>query len=168
MGKTGRVSTEQVRLFLKENPPRSKDVEHFICGPGTMIESVEKTLLADGVEKSRIHHEYFISHPQGGAAPKTTAGVVDGARLIAHLDGKKFETNVPAGKHILFALLDARADAPYSCTSGACATCMAKVLRGEVKMDACYALDESEVKNGYVLTCQARPVTGEVEVTFDM
>jgi ring-1,2-phenylacetyl-CoA epoxidase subunit PaaE len=75
---------------------------------------------------------------------------------------------VPAGKHILFAIIDAGGDAPYSCTSGACATCMAKVVKGEVKMDACYALDDSEIEAGYVLTCQAHPVSAEVEVTFDV
>lgn len=165
-GKTGRVDAGTASKFLQEYPPRHKQSEYFLCGPGSMIESVEKILLAANVDKKNIHHEYFSS-PDGAASTAPIAGVA-GAKLIATLDGKRFETTVPAGKHILFALLDAKADAPYSCTSGACATCMAKVLKGEVKMDACYALDESEVKNGFILTCQAHPVSPEVEVTFDI
>ena len=88
--------------------------------------------------------------------------------MVATLDGRKIETTVPAGKHLLFAVIDAGGDAPYSCTSGACATCMAKLTKGTVKMDACYALDESEVQQGYILTCQSKPTSEEVELTFDI
>ena len=164
-GKTGRIGAGVLKEFLEENAPRHKESEFFICGPGNLIEAAEKALLASGFDKKNIHHEYFSSPD---SAPKTHVAGVAGAKLTATLDGKKFETTVPEGKHILFAVIDAGGDAPYSCTSGACATCMAKVLKGEVKMDACYALDDSEIEAGYVLTCQAHPVSAEVEVTYDV
>ncbi|HEX5113260.1 MAG TPA: 2Fe-2S iron-sulfur cluster binding domain-containing protein, partial [Saprospiraceae bacterium] len=64
-------------------------------------------------------------------------------------------------------LLEQGWDAPYSCHSGACATCMAKVIQGKVEMDACFALNDQEIANGYVLTCQSHPTTAIVEVTYD-
>ena len=163
-GKTGRIDGAVLRKFMDENPPRHKQTECFLCGPGGMIDSVEKALLDRGIDKKNIHHEYFSASPS--AAPAAGGGIVDGAKLIAHLDGKVIETTVTKGKHLLFAVIDAGGDAPYSCTSGACATCMAKVVKGTVKMDACYALDESEIKQGFILSCQAHPTSEEVEIKF--
>ena len=162
-GKTGRIDGAVMKKFLTENAPRHKASEFFLCGPGGMIDSVEKTLLDEGFNKENIHHEYFTA-----AGPVTVASGVAGAKVIATLDGKTHEVAVPEGKHILFALLDEKVDAPYSCTSGACSTCMAKLISGTVKMDACYALDDSEVANGFILTCQSHPTTDVVELTFDV
>lgn len=163
-GKIGRIDGNMFKKFMEENPPRHKQSEYFLCGPGGMIDSVEKALLNSGADKKNIHHEYFTS--SSNATAPTLGAVVDGAMLTARLDGRTFQTTVPKGKHLLFAVIDAGGDAPYSCTSGACATCMAKVTKGTVKMDACYALDESEIKQGFILTCQAQATSEEVEIEF--
>ena len=63
--------------------------------------------------------------------------------------------------------MDEGKDAPYSCTSGACSTCIAKVKEGSVEMDACFALDDDEIKSGYILTCQARATTPTIDIDFD-
>jgi ring-1,2-phenylacetyl-CoA epoxidase subunit PaaE len=84
------------------------------------------------------------------------------------LQGKKFEITVPPGATILDVLVKEKYDPPYSCTAGACSTCMAKLLSGKVNMEVCYALDDEEVKAGYVLTCQSHPETDVVELTYDM
>nr|MBP6694915.1 2Fe-2S iron-sulfur cluster binding domain-containing protein [Saprospiraceae bacterium] len=57
---------------------------------------------------------------------------------------------------------------PYSCTSGACLTCIARVTSREVKMNACYALEDDEVEAGFILTCQSRPVSDHVVLTYDV
>ena len=68
---------------------------------------------------------------------------------------------------ILDATLRVRPDAPFSCTNGVCGACRARLVSGEVRMDRNYALEPEETDAGYVLACQSRPVTEEVELDFD-
>ncbi len=164
--KTGRIDENSVREFIEENPCHTKLAEYFACGPGSMTQTVEETLKKNGVAAQHIHKELFTAVDSGGVATK--GDVVKNATLIAHLDGERIETIVGEKITFLRALIDLKKDPPYSCTSGACSTCMAKVLRGTVKMDSCHALDEDEIANGYILTCQAHATSAEVEITYEV
>ncbi len=167
-GKIGRIDGRAVVDFLDENMPHGpeEDCQYFICGPGNMAETVKLTLLSRGLNAKQIHMEHFVN-PNHTPGEFSTAPGEQQVRLVVQLNGKRIETSIPAGATILDVMIKEKHDAPYSCTAGACSTCMAKVLKGKVKMDACYALDDDEVKAGYCLTCQAHPDSDEVEVTYD-
>ena len=141
----------------------------FVCGPYEMNDEAEAALLTAGVAPERIHIERFGAPPLGSApAHPVLAGDAPLARVGVIRDGQRREIEFTAADP---SLLDAAAraglDVPYSCKSGVCATCRARLLEGEVRMDRNFALEKREVEAGFILTCQAHPLTERVVVSYD-
>ncbi len=168
----GRLDGEKCSAFAKTLfDPTSVDA-FYLCGPEPMIRAVSETLEACSTPKDRIHFELFgaptptISRPEIVRATKRQA---DLSKVAITYDEKTVSIDMlDDGNHILEAALGYGMELPYACQGGVCSTCKCKVTKGEVIMDVNYALEPDEVEAGFVLSCQARPVSDEVAVTFDV
>ncbi len=167
-GKVGRINTTTIQEFLNDNPTKGTGAEYFLCGPAGMMETVNGALLGKGISEKLIHQEYFVVAKKDQSDTGNNAPVSGNVSLEITLDGTPYQLELKDGETVLEAALREKMDAPFSCQSGACSTCMAKVVEGKVAMDSCLALDDDEVENGYVLTCQSRPTTNTVKITYDV
>lgn len=163
----GRLDAAKVATFLRLAGPVD---EAFVCGPHAMNDEVEAALRAAGLAPEHIHVERFGIPPSAADAtlhaPKE--GDATTARITIVRDGLTRQVAFqPSDESILAAAGRAGLDVPYSCRSGVCATCRAKLLEGRVRMDRNFALEQADLDAGFVLTCQAHPLTERVVVSFD-
>jgi ring-1,2-phenylacetyl-CoA epoxidase subunit PaaE len=166
----GLMNRDKIAAFLAGVTPAAAIDHVYICGPYMMNDEAEAALLAAGVPEGGIHIERFGVAPQAGGAVVHEAkpGDAEQAKIVIIRDGLKreiqFQKDQPS---ILDAASAAGLEVPFSCTSGVCGTCRAKLLEGEVRMERNFALDKAELASGFVLTCQAHPTTERVVLSFD-
>ncbi len=163
----GRLDADKLAMLLRLAGPVD---QAFVCGPHAMNDEVEAALKAAGIGPESIQIERFgvpaavaasnMHEPQEGDAPTAVITIVR--------DGVTREVPFGAGDDsILSAASRAGLDVPYSCRSGVCATCRVKLVAGQVRMDRNFALDKADLDAGFVLACQAHPLTPQVTVSFD-
>jgi ring-1,2-phenylacetyl-CoA epoxidase subunit PaaE len=90
------------------------------------------------------------------------------AEVTIIMDGKERTITVDPKDKILDAALKAGLDAPYSCRSAICSTCMAKLEEGKVEMEMNHVLTDGELEERYIVTCQSRPTTDKVVINYDV
>ncbi len=172
----GRINADKVRAIIDAFLPVGSMDEVFICGPEAMIEETEKTLLDAGVKSDRIRTERFTSPTLEALSPEQKANAVLGhkatrdggeVQLTVVLDGKPYDMPMNKNEKILDIALALGLDLPYSCKGGVCCTCRCKVMEGSTEMDKNFTLEKPEVDQGFVLSCQARPTSDRVVVSFD-
>lgn len=132
---------------------------------------VSEALQAAGLDQRQIKFELFSSPTQKAgrkAAPQAVTKMDNACQATIVIDGRARTFDMAKGaKTILDAALDEGLELPYACKGGVCSTCRAHLSEGEVDMDANFALEDYEVKRGYILTCQSYPVTDKILVDFD-
>jgi ring-1,2-phenylacetyl-CoA epoxidase subunit PaaE len=168
----GVMNREKIAEFLQGLVPAGQIDHVYICGPFQMNDEAEAALLAAGVPEERIHIERFgvaqPAGPVGAVVHEALPGDAEEARITIVRDGVSREIPFTKGQpSILDAASSAGLEVPFSCTSGVCGTCRAKLLEGEVRMERNFALDKNEVAGGFILTCQAHPLTERVVLSFD-
>jgi ring-1,2-phenylacetyl-CoA epoxidase subunit PaaE len=183
-GFSGFINKEDLTKIIDENIYIDKDrVEYFICGPEEMMVNSTLWLEELDVPKERIHKEYFtapvIQHPEtvekengevevGDEVKEEETSSEPKPRIVKFkLDNDTFEVTVNPGQKIIDAVMDAGYDPPYSCLSGICTTCRAKLHSGKIEMDEREGLSDSEIENGFILTCQSHPLSDDVYFEYD-
>jgi len=152
----------------------------FVCGPHAMNDEVEAALLAAGLQPEQVHVERFGVPANGSAASDHNTAVVAGTAaapvsdafssvsVSIVRDGLTREIDFrPEDGNLLAAAARAGLEVPFSCRSGVCATCRAKLLEGQVRMARNFALEADQVAAGFVLSCQTYPLTERVVISFD-
>ena len=167
---SGRLDGPKVRELWQSFVHRIPD-EAFVCGPGTMTETVSAVLAELGMDPSVVHVErYGVPRRGTGAAPEPAAArdADHLARVTVIMDGheKTFDMSA-ASTNIVDAAAERGLELPYSCKAGVCATCRTWLREGRVRMHANYGLEPWEVEKGFVLACQSVPLTDTVVLDYD-
>lgn len=169
---TGRFSAEKLQDINRYVLLFSQVDELFICGPEPMIFMLRDALIDLGMKKNHIHFELFISGLSAEARQQAAQAVeqkIEGTHVTI-IDGGKDFTFVMGDQYdtILDGALAAGADLPFACKGGVCSTCKCKILEGSVQMKINYALEDYELAQNFVLSCQAVPTSEKVVVDFDV
>lgn len=164
--KGGELNQQLIRLVSFD--------EYFICGPESMISEVSRGLRSVGVTEENIHYELFASSAEDAQAvvekhharAKEYGGKT--SLVTVTVDGRSSQFELAAdGENVLDAGINQGMDLPYSCKGGVCSTCKAKLMEGKVDMDITHGLESGEIESGFILTCQAHPISDTVVVDFD-
>src|SRR5207237_759487 len=146
------------------------DVVAFAGGSGiTPVFSIVKTALA--TTSRRVHLLYANRDRDsiifGDELDRLAKQHPDRLDIVHHLDVEVDAADQHPGTTILQTARQMGMSAPSSCESGSCATCMARLVEGQVEMFVNNALTEDEVAEGWVLTCQSVPTTPTVHVVYE-
>jgi ring-1,2-phenylacetyl-CoA epoxidase subunit PaaE len=165
---SGRLDAGKLRALVGTLVPVEGDEHWWLCGPYGMVSDARAVLAELGVPPERMHQELFyvdvppepVRHEEPGVSGPSSA-------VTVVLDGRSTTLTLPRDEPVLDAAQRTRSDLPFACKGGVCGTCRAKVTGGEVRMRRNFALEQSEIDLGFVLTCQSLPVSDEVTVDYD-
>lgn len=159
---SGVVSPAAIESFVAG----AGDADFYICGPGPFMDTVEGALATTGAPRDRVHLERFqvAQVPVGADASGAQAATEE---VVIELDRKTTTVPYRSGNTLLQTARTAGLRAPASCETGSCGTCMAQVVSGSARMLNNDALDDDEVADGWVLTCQSLPTSRSVHVVYE-
>jgi len=168
----GRFNDEKMEVLTRTFIDVPDTNEVFLCGPEEMVHYVSDYLVKAGLPKEMVHYELFVtglSEADKARVERLSQQQVSGTEVVIIDGGKEFAfTMTEDYDNILDAALGAGADLPFACKGGVCSTCKCQVVSGDVEMKINYALEEDELAQQLVLSCQAVPTSDKVTVNFDV
>lgn len=169
-GMSGLLNHDMLNKLFERIPSWGTDkTTYLMCGPEGMMKNVETLLSAQNIPKENIFKESFVAGTIDKEIKKAEEMTGNGEEakereVTIHYDGEEYKFKVAPDKTILETALDQGIDLPYSCQSGLCTACRGKCISGKVKLDEEEGLSESELAEGYVLTCVGHPLTDDVVI----
>lgn len=141
---------------------------YWMCGPAGLMEETQAALGFIGIAKNDIHRESFTAPLPSENEDKgsTVVGKRGDYSITVELDGSQKDVTVKESQTILEAVIGEGMDPPYACQMGVCCTCRALVKSGQVEMEEDEGLSDQEIEDGYVLTCQAHPLSADVVLEY--
>ncbi len=164
----GRIDESKLDdLFETLVDPGSVD-DWFLCGPFEMVTAARSVIEGRGADPASVHDELFFAGLLDTSVLPPPNEIEGSVELRVTVDGRTTDTFMEPEMTILDAAIRVRRELPFSCKGGMCASCKARLVEGEVRMDRNYALVDSEVAAGYILTCQSHPLGDSVSVDYDV
>lgn len=161
----GRIDKGNLNFILKNNFKDSSFDAAFLCGPEMMIDILKETLAENGLDKNNIHFELFT--PPLVPENEIHVAFEGTCEITVLVDDEETTFEMDSKLTILTAALKEGLDAPYSCQGGICSSCLAKVTDGKALMEKNSILSDAEIKDGFILTCQAHPITQKITIDYD-
>jgi ferredoxin-NADP reductase len=137
------------------------EADCYVCGPEGFM-AVVRSSLPNGARV--LVEDFDASPPVKESAPDVAE--VEGTITI-HLERKKATVPRVAGETLLESARRAGLAPPFSCEQGNCGTCMARLIEGNATLRANEVLEDDEIADGYILTCQGVPDTPSVTVHYE-
>ncbi|WOC41004.1 ferredoxin--NADP reductase [Polaribacter sp. HL-MS24] len=160
----GRIDENVTNYIVKNRYKETSFDAAFLCGPEEMIKEASKTLEKNNIKKENIHFELFTATVDVEKAAQVQEGLT---AVTVILDDEELTFTMSQTDDLLAASLRNDIDAPYSCQGGVCSSCLAKVTEGKAVMVKNSILTDSELADGFILTCQAHPTTASITIDFD-
>lgn len=160
----GRIEKSTVNFVLKNKFKETAFDAFYLCGPEEMINQVSNTLKENGISENKIHFELFTSSDTEDELAEELEGKTQVEVLV---DDETFTFVMDKKELVLDAVLKQDIDAPYSCQGGVCSSCIARLTEGKVEMVKNQILTDSEIEEGFVLTCQSHPISAKIKIDYD-
>ena len=151
-----------------------RDATAFICGPAPFMDAAVAALAMLGVEGEQVHVERFVSLPDeedaaavsAAAAAAAPVEAVAEAAVDVSLNGERHTVACGGSETVLEAMLRAGLQAPHSCLSGMCGSCMCQIEEGSVHLRHNEVLDQKDLARSWTLSCQAVPTSERLRIRF--